>query len=98
MEWREKLVQNLFNTICKDNSDEKGFLVQGDILYTYGPIDFFTTLDQALQSISQCGQKDVSKNKETCHSHLGNFSAHGTNIICYKTNIDRLHCKLEGRR
>ena len=63
MEWREKLIQNLFSTILKDNSDEKGFLIQDDILFTYGPIDFFTALDQALQSIAQCGQKDVSTKK-----------------------------------
>ena len=44
----------------KDTTDEKGFLVQDDILYTYGPIDFFTALDQALQSIAQCGLKEVS--------------------------------------
>ena len=60
MEWRERLINNLFTTITKDVEDEKGYLEQDEMLYTFGPIDFFTTLDQALSSISQCGQKDVS--------------------------------------
>ncbi|KAG2385502.1 hypothetical protein C9374_003317 [Naegleria lovaniensis] len=94
MEWREKLVQNLFNTICKDNSDEKGFLIQDDILYTYGPIDFFTTLDQALQSISQCGQKDLMEQisfaiRQTLTDYTANLKD-GVNRHMDKITIKRL--------
>ena len=91
MEWRERLINNLFNTITKDLEDEKGYLEQDDMLYTFGPIDFFTTLDQALSSISQCGQKDVSttifKQFQMC------FLAYGTSVVCSKTNIGGLQGK-----
>ncbi|KAL9646931.1 hypothetical protein ABK040_013790 [Willaertia magna] len=57
MEWKEKLIKTMFSSLEKE--DEKSYIEQDGFLYTFGPIDFFTTLNQALLSISQCGQKDL---------------------------------------